>query len=115
MFTSCLANLVFAFRVVMSGCISMRDAEREAKKFKEDERNRKSTKGEATETSETKCKADSKVDVRIVIRYLATSGKFVPNPNYQFTYVGKELGEPQDGCVEMSSLLPKGVFAGWNL
>ncbi|CAB9517711.1 expressed unknown protein [Seminavis robusta] len=108
-----LANLVFAFRVAMSGCVSMEDVEREANKFKEEECRRKSTKGKSTETSETKSKADRQVDVRIVIRYLATSGRYELNPDYQFTYVGKGLGEPQEGCAEMSSLLPKGVFAGW--
>ena len=72
----------------MSGYILMEVVEQEAKQFIEEERRQKSTKGKSTEMSETKCKADRKVDVLIVIGYLAT-GKYELNKDYQFTYVGK--------------------------
>ena len=109
-----LANLVAAFRIAMSGCISKKEAEMEAKKFDEARKKSAAKKRRANGTQKRETRRNSQVDVRIVIEYLATSENSVLNPDYRFAYIGRGLqGMMEEGCVEMSTSLPMGIFASW--
>eukprot|EP00978_Attheya_sp_CCMP212_P042160 scaffold252476_cov49-Attheya_sp.AAC.1 len=70
----------------------------------------KITEKDAKKNASTHCGVRAaKTDITHVIKYL---GEHPVDDKYEFTYVGRGVGATE-AVTEMSSLLPRGVFASW--